>query len=364
MNYKLLLLMAAISSTNVLADAPPGSEINDLYLLADNGTSATTIYANGNMSALINVVYDLADGAEISSVELRKFGIPGGYDLPAGLIVHDDYSTDPELPHDVVSSSVKTPKAYTSTSKYLTTDEILTTPICAKITTKSGDSKDTCSTSGSANAQVSLNAIKPIPYSISSWDIGERVSVDDGNFKRDYQTFTPLSFTIKKVIMDGAKQVDADFSIKESDMLFHTFGCYVPNAYVNNEDIEDGYTLSLYVYKPGVNETTKTCYYDRNNYTDTFHPPSPGCQDCLGHTSRNHTQYNSDFTFQSNNSITFLTTRNDQGSSTIDVRPYLGDVLSTNRIIVWDEYGNEAILMPVQTDINIGEQTYPGYLIQ
>lgn len=161
MNYKLLLLMAAMSSTNVLADAPPGSEINDLYLLADNGTSATTIYANGNMSALINVVYDLADGAEISSVELRKFGIPGGYDLPAGLIVHDEYSTDPELPHDVVSSSVKAPKAYTSTSKYLTTDEILTTSICAKITTKNGDSKDTCSTSGSANAQVSLDAKKP-----------------------------------------------------------------------------------------------------------------------------------------------------------------------------------------------------------
>lgn len=53
MNYKLLLLMTAMSSTNVLADAPPGSEITDLYLHAGNGSQATKTYANGNMPAVV-----------------------------------------------------------------------------------------------------------------------------------------------------------------------------------------------------------------------------------------------------------------------------------------------------------------------
>ncbi|KIP68088.1 hypothetical protein SN11_20480 [Vibrio harveyi] len=359
MNYKLFLLMAAMSSANVLADGPPGSDIIDLYLHAGNGQQTTRIYANGHMSALVKVYYELAEGVELQSIELRLDGMPGGEELPSSWKV-TDYNPNPELPTDISGIMLSDAKETLVKYKYLTTKNISQTSICAKITTSNGSSADTCDEGGN-NRVVSVISESPITYSISSWDVSERVSVNHWIFTRDYQTFTPRSFNIKKVIMDGAKPVSVNITEKKSDSLFYYFKCNVPNAYVNNENIQGSYTLSLYVYKPEVSNTSKTCYYDYEDYYSNYNPPSFGCQDCTGSTSHTYEHYNPDFNFPTNNSITFLTTRNNEGS--IDVRPYRGDVSSGNKVIVWDTYGNEAVLMPTQTDITIDNNTYPGYLI-
>ncbi|MCC4224297.1 hypothetical protein LL295_12250 [Vibrio campbellii] len=355
MNYKLLLLMAAMSSTNVLADAPPGSEITDLYLHAGNGSQVTNIYANGNMAAVVKVYYNLAEGAELQNIELRLDGIPGGEELPSSWTVTDE-NPNPELPNDITRSTQRDAKDTQVKYKYLTTKQILKTSICARVTT-SNDSKDTCS-EGASNRIVQVSSEAPLSYSIANWNVST-TNVDDGDFKREVQNFKPISFNIKKVLTGSAQQVEANFVTG-----IWLFTCSVPNAYVTNADTPDGYTSVLYAYVPDVSQTTKTCYYDKDNYFGHYVPPHPGCyeEDC-GLWIFNPTNYNTDFSIATSNAINFVSTVHSGDKDPIDVRPFRENT-QNNTITVWDDYGNEATLTPRLVNNTEGDEPYPEYVIE
>ncbi|MFH0271673.1 hypothetical protein [Vibrio jasicida] len=361
MNYKLFLLMAAMSSTNALADGPPGSEIIDLYLHAGNGSQITEIYANGNMPAVVKVYYNLAEGAELQNIELRQAGMQGGEELPNSWTVTKD-NPNPELPNDKTRSMLRDAKDTQVEYKYLTTNQILQTSICARITT-SNDSKDTCAV-GPTNGVVKVSSEAPLSYSIASWNVSTS-NVDDGDFKREVQNFKPLSFNIKKVLMGSAKQVNAHFSDGGGSSSSWSFNCSVPNAYATNADTPDGYTSVLYAYAPNVSQTTKTCYYDKGNYTTHYTPPPPFCyeEDCTGWTYYDPTNYNSDFSISVDNSINFVSTIHSGDKESIDVRPFRENT-QNNTITVWDDYGNEATLTPKLVNNNEGDEPYPEYVIE
>ena len=72
------VFLSALVSLNAYSN-PPGSWVRDLRILSDSGLGNTDIYANGNMQAALDIVYDLEPGYSLKSVTLKKYNT--GQDL-------------------------------------------------------------------------------------------------------------------------------------------------------------------------------------------------------------------------------------------------------------------------------------------
>ena len=149
-----------VSHAQELNAGPPDSGFKNLKIFASDGTSQVNIFANGNMQAKLDIIYDLAPGYELKDIHLKQYNTE---DELEGWKVSD---TSNQYIHQIDSSSLtisvldgKTAERYISTE-----DEISNRiSVCVEATAiKDGveTKKSTCQP-GASDAFVYINAITP-----------------------------------------------------------------------------------------------------------------------------------------------------------------------------------------------------------
>ena len=150
-----------VSHAQELYAGPPDSGFKNLKIFASDGTSQVNIFANGNMQAKLDIIYDLAPGYELKDIHLKQYNTE---DELEGWKVSD---TSNQYIHQIDSSSLtisvldgKTAERYISTE-----DEISNRiSVCVEATAinKNGvEAKKSNCNSQTTNTSVYVNAIAP-----------------------------------------------------------------------------------------------------------------------------------------------------------------------------------------------------------
>ena len=165
------LACLSLLTTSVLA-GPPGSAIKDLRIVAGNGTSATTIYANGNMQAKLNIFYELDSGESVDSIKIKE--LYTGNELSKWTV--SDIKNN-NFVNDVQSGMVQSGQLKTYLSKYLTTNSPSLTSVCVELTTINGSVKSTCK--GDTNqSSVQIKALQCITYNFTNdWVLSQHAKI-------------------------------------------------------------------------------------------------------------------------------------------------------------------------------------------
>ncbi|EAS63297.1 hypothetical protein VAS14_15987 [Vibrio angustum S14] len=275
-----------VSHAQELNAGPPDSGFKNLKIFASDGTSKVNIFANGNMQAKLDIIYDLAPGYELKDIHLKQLNTE---DELEGWKISD---TSNQYLHQIdnLSSTMSVSDSMTAHRYISTEDEIPNSiSVCVEATAiKDGveTKKSTCNAQTS-NAFVYINAIAPHylgkeDFNLTSWADSPILDKWEESIEIKEQTL------MKKPNTPRILSVESDSWHKGDDAIYAE-NAFVLENYVKNLPKQvsqvaswlesDSYQTSVkFVENTGLNSTWGTTkelpipYYRKNekNYITTF----------------------------------------------------------------------------------------------
>lgn len=212
------VFLSALVSLNAYSN-PPGSWVRDLRILSDSGLGNTDIYANGNMQAALDIIYDLEPGYSLKSVTLKKYNT--GQDL-------DDWeqsSLENKYLHNIGGQRIGHLRSSKFVQRYLSTSSPRSVSVCVELTaTKEGQdfTTSTCEP-GTNQASVFVNAINPVyltknNFELLPWDISSEI--DDYEYQHTLNQPTGiLTQEIKEQVLRKTSETPAILDIEVDHLL-------------------------------------------------------------------------------------------------------------------------------------------------
>ena len=265
---------------------PPDSGFKNLKIFASDGTSKVNIFANGNMQAKLDIIYDLAPGYELKDIHLKQLNTE--YELEGWKI--SDTSNQYLHQIDSLLSTISVSDRMTA-HRYISTEDKIpnSVSVCVEATAiKNGiESKKSTCNSQTSNAFVYVKASKPKyltkdDFVLTSW-------ADSESFENYYDYIEIKEQTLmKKPNTPRILSVESD-SWHKGDDAINAGNAFVLANYVSNLpsqvsqvaswlESDSNQTLVKFVENTGLNSTWGTTKelpipYDRKNeknYITTF----------------------------------------------------------------------------------------------
>ncbi|QXC56038.1 hypothetical protein KSS82_01995 [Vibrio mimicus] len=305
------LSMFLASSAFGAPPAPPGSNIKNLRIVAGNGTSTTSIYANGNMQAKLNVLYDIVNGDSVKNISIKELYTATTL---TGWNITD--VKNPYFSNDISSRSSSTQLSGGYSTKYLTTNRPGRVSVCVELTTVNGSFESTCG--GTTNqSSVTIAAELDQTFTVKDWDqyLHTKMtnSLGDESWLRGYTP--PQGRKIAYIDYKGAYSKNGR-TPNNAKVIFAS-PSYNPS--VSKEQ------STLYVFKPDTGLSPKTFYYAVNYSGD----------------SQKYTTYTVPQSVNTTNSLIFLTNYVFNYGSWISLNPVNSSTFHIRSIDVYDIYGSK-----------------------
>ncbi|MGF1903584.1 hypothetical protein [Aliivibrio salmonicida] len=302
-----------------IPNLPPDYGIKKLEIFAGSGLSDTYIYANGNMQAQLDVLYELEEaGDSVEKISLKK-SKTGGSLSALGWNVTDIknpyFSHDTRLKIDPRSSDTHSP-SYSYLTKYVSTNLKDNISVCVELTTVNGYFKSTCYEDSLANRAVEIHAKQDQVFTVADWNLSVHTkitnSLGDESWIRGYTP--PNGRTIAYVDYKGA-YAKYGRTAKNSKVIFAS-----PSY---SENLRKGQSI-LNVFMPKTGLTSQIFYYGK----------------ILDNSHVQYKPYTVYGTANTTNSLIFVSNYV-WGETGISLNPLGGSTHLVRSIDVYDTYGNK-----------------------
>ncbi|EAR57581.1 hypothetical protein SKA34_08343 [Photobacterium sp. SKA34] len=220
-----------VSHAQELNAGPPDSGFKNLKIFASDGTSKVNIFANGNMQAKLDIIYDLAPGYELKDIHLKQLNTE---DELEGWKISD---TSNQYLHQIdnLSSSISVSDSMTAHRYISTEDEIPNSiSVCVEATAiKDGvESKKSTCNAQTSNAFVYINAITPHylgkeDFDLISWADSPLLEKWEDTIEIKEQTLMKKPDTLRIL------NIESDSWHKGDDAIYAE-NAFVIENYVNN----------------------------------------------------------------------------------------------------------------------------------
>lgn len=220
------LSLCSLLPLMAIADGSPGSQINLATLKLEQGA---TIYANGNMQAVVRVNLSVAEGVTVTSTKLKEFGT--GLDL--GSLGYTVSETENSYWHYINGSSSSSISSVGSDETlYISTRNNQNINVCVEVNAELNGSSDmytTCADNGIQNGTVNIASIVPPRYTNQDFDLSlKKIMMDEIHTKVVLYTLKPgnsipsnIDFTSPQFVEnltfweDSRKQFMHDYQLGE-----------------------------------------------------------------------------------------------------------------------------------------------------
>lgn len=234
--------------------SPPGSHVKSTALFLEQ---TDTIFANGRMQAVVRIQHDLATGAKLESIRLKRMY---HYDElePIGWKVSSvDNGFDKIINRNIDNYQYINVHDYSWL--YVSADEKNANnsiTICAELETSLNNEVklyDTCRDGGIQNGSVTISAIVPKKYSINDFRLDYSHNLLNNHYEEAYL------FKLKK---NSSIDSDTTFTVKEGIPYNpnNWMWPYVYNSVLNDRQDNDDISSNVSVYLSQAKEDTRVNY--------------------------------------------------------------------------------------------------------
>ncbi|MBB1315630.1 hypothetical protein [Aliivibrio sp. SR45-2] len=290
---------------------PPSSSIKGLRIVAGNGTSNTSIYANGNMQAKLNVFYDIESGDSLKNISIKE--------LYTAATLSQWNVTDIKNQHfsnDLISrSSGPQNLSQSYLTKYLTTNSQDIVSACVELTTRNGSFKSTCD--GDSNQSfVRIEALEDQSFTVADWDKNLHTKMKNSLGHESWlRGYTPPN---------GRKIAYVDYKgsyARNGRTPNNAKVIFASPSY--NSTVRKGQS-TLYVFKPNTGVTSKTFYYG-----------------AISGNNKQYKTYTVNNSGNTTNSLVFVTNYIWNYKYAISLNPIHASTYFIGSIDVYDTYGSK-----------------------